>query len=100
MDNYNEKHIDVGIQVWQLNDVEVWVGWSIAEISKEAVRQSGLPWEDVVDSPRIIPRSEWDRLMVMDTDAKYRPRYTYSNMIMKDVLENVEMPYMLASTEY
>ena len=98
--NYDERDIDKGIEVWQLNDIETWVGFGLNDIVLGAVKQTGLSKAELCDDLKLIPRSTWDNMYVTDTDAKFMPRYTYSNMIMKDVLENIEMPYILASTEY
>lgn len=100
MHKYNESQIDKGIEIWQLNDAEVWVGWGFEEIVNGAVKQTGVSREEYLDSPTKITRDRWDKIMVADYDSDFQPRYTYSNMIMKDILDNVEMPYCISTTEY
>ena len=97
---YTEKDIDKGIEIWQLNDIDIWVGWGFDDIVKGALKQTGVPRDELLDSPYKVTRDKWDKTLVADYDADYQPRLTYSNMIMKDILTNVSVPYCMASAEY
>lgn len=98
--SYVADDIDKDIEIWTINDIETWVGYGLEEIIKSAVEQTGVPEEELVCDPRKVPRHLWDKGYVIDSEEQFHPRYTYSNMIMKDMINGVDMPYMLMSSEY
>ena len=97
---YRESCIDKDIEIWRINDVEVWVGFSITDIKNEVLKQYGEPIDQILENPNKIPRSEWDKTYIIDPDDPYEPRYTYSNMLMKLIIENQKLPFLLSTTEY
>lgn len=90
---------DAGINLWQLNDIETWAGFSLEETILHAVKETGVPREELVESPRKIPLEKWDSLLVIE-EGPYMPRYTYRNSLEKSLNEGVELPFLFASTEY
>jgi hypothetical protein len=96
---YIAADIDPTVEVWQVNEIETWVGHGLEEIKNHIVNVLGVPEDEAIDDPKKVPRDRWDKSYIVDIEADYLPRYTYSNMIVKDMVSNVEMPYLLCGTE-
>jgi hypothetical protein len=93
---------EIGLEVWQLNDVETWIGFGKESIIKGAVKQTGVPEDELVDKDVLKNEhyTTWDKKYIEDWDAPYQPRYTFTNYINMIINEGVEFPCLLCGTEY
>ena len=93
---------NAGFEIWQLNEIETWVGFDKEEIIQAAMKQTGLPRDEATDESCLhkIPSSEWDKITIIDPDARYQPRYTYTNYLLMMCNDGQDFPCCFASTEF
>tara|TARA_R110000803_G_C11989469_1_gene321839 strand:+ start:3861 stop:4166 length:306 start_codon:yes stop_codon:yes gene_type:complete len=98
-----DKEIEeTGLEIWQLNETETWIGHGLEDIKKGALKQTGISPDELFDDVKRVPVSSWSKIFITEQDEEYSPMYSYRNYFQK-LLEkepNLEYPFCLASTEF
>jgi len=99
--NTIQKIKESGLEIWQMNDIETWVGFSLDEIREAAKKNIGKDYDEFYDqSPSQIPMDQWRKYKIQEIDEPYQPFYSYDNYVLKMIEEGTVFPCCFASTEY
>lgn len=86
------------IKVFNLNDIEWWAGESLEACVEEAMRQSGLPRDEVLQDGYgdELPQAALEKLRFHDEDAER----SFAEQLQREIAAGTKFPCMFAATEW
>lgn len=90
------------MKIYQLNDCEWWMAYSLEQAIETAIKQTGCTREEVYDpewADGELTDAQLDKLQFVDTEAEGQPKRSFREQLAIEVAAG-RGPGLFASTEY
>lgn len=86
------------IKIFRLNDCDWYAGNNLEDCINEAIKQTGLTREEIVDSPSELSDADMEKHHLHEEDKT--DKFTFRKSLDELIENNTVFPCFFASTEY